>query len=166
MLVANFVRKKGRVKKCLCKWSGPFKAIKQLGPINYLIKDERRSTVKYGQIKNVSVRHLKPYYIHDDNSSFSSNAANNTDEKSEIESFFSLRGNDTNYYNAAEPPIEHAEQNIDFDKNVEFHDALNSENGLEVENDLGEPEQAEIETLRRSSRSRKPPTRFGEFFTH
>jgi len=61
VLVADFTRIVGKVTKWLRKWKGPYEIIESMGPINYIIKDLRLNSRKV--LKNVSVRHLKPYYV-------------------------------------------------------------------------------------------------------
>ena len=159
VLVANFVRKKGRVTKFLCKWKGPFSVVKQLGPINYMLKDERVKASSFGQIKNVSVRHLKPYYIYDFESEIETNVES---EVSEIESYFSFRGNKTSHsrneiIQDLTPPVS---QNINADSN-------SGNEQVEVETlHSNDSDSSENVSLRRSTRSRAPPLRYGVSFTH
>jgi len=60
VLIANFARTVGKVSKWLSKWYGPFQIVKPMGPINYIVEDLRPDANKI--LRNVSVRHLKPYY--------------------------------------------------------------------------------------------------------
>jgi len=171
VLIANYVRKKGKVSKFLYKWSGPFVIVNQIGPINYLVKDCRENTKKVGKLRKVSVRHLKPYYKRDYKTTTESSE---NESSSDVDSDFSLIPYpNTNKQISVPLPSEYM---VTTDTDDEFQDAMNdhddpvpnSPESIEIELPVVNEIQAQIPieaqndgiTLRRSTRSRVPPQRY------
>ena len=194
VLVANFTRTVGKVTKWLHKWYGPFEIVRPLGNVNYICKDLRRSGQK--TLRNVSVRHLKPFYNefyseyehNDDKSNHSEFSNDNNEELSDIHSSDeeslaasisyrsrnpesrTLRGTNTLVATdsriSPEPSVSHSLVNP-------LTNTVSSQiNSISESSTLSTSSDSSIDsincsvnesTVRRSSRSRRLPSRFGDY---
>ena len=190
VLVANFARKVGRVTKWMKKWYGPFEITKRLGPVNYIVKDLRQNKDKV--LKNVSVRHLKLYYeeFHSNSDpeivSDEHFVASDPDEYESDSYCASISYGDRNrlqitsrvapssgrniiknsHFDDNEISLPPNEEEIEIENSVtiiepnsgSFHSAISSEESSSLENNTDNNV-----TLRRSTRTRKPVERYGDF---
>jgi len=171
VLVASFTRKVGKVTKFLCKWKGPFSVVEKLGPVNYLLKDERENSRNYGRFKNVSVRHLKSFYTYDTDDSINLISESEKSQVSEVESYFSLRNNfpgeiDRSTNSTLVAPPSDGEINDEIVENEVSEEEIVEQNES-VQNIADElSDSNDSRTVRRSCRTRAPPIRYGAYYQH
>ena len=144
-----------------------------MGPVNYLLKDERKNSRNYGRLKNVSVRHLKSFYTYDTDDSINLISESEKSQVSEVESYFSLRNNfpveidrSTNSTLVA-PPSDGEINDVIVESENEVSEEEIVEQNESVQNNADElSDSDDSRTVRRSCRTRAPPIRYGAYYQH
>lgn len=149
----GYIVPRGRCRKFHCPWKGPYTILKQIGSVCYRIRDDqhprRRIVVHFNRLKP----YFEPPNVY----------LESMEENSEINQPDNGIGNTGASKDATDSEENTSHSNKDTERDSDESNSTPSE-GPSSQPDESSPSQLLV--LRRSSRMRRPPARYGKFISY